>query len=158
MQYWIRKSLVLGVITALSGCSVFINNAHDEKNYRVSEQFKVPADLQKPYQDPEYVMTPAQYSKAMPSDIVKPPAQVLNVAIGSWVEEGDKQTRIFFDKSDGIDDLKGFMWTTLNDLLDENKYGFGNLGLAYTFYHAAPDNCLNILWDNKNGWYPLIKK
>jgi outer membrane protein assembly factor BamC len=121
VQYWIRKSLVLGVITALSGCSVFINNAHDEKNYRVSEQFKVPADLQKPYQDPEYVMTPAQYSKAMPSDIVKPPAQVLNVATGSWVEEGDKQTRIFFDKSDGIDDLKGFMWTTLNDLLDENK-------------------------------------
>ncbi|WP_296385406.1 hypothetical protein [Winogradskyella sp.] len=44
------------------------------------------------------------------------------------------------------------------DLLDKNKYGFGNLGLAYTFYHSAPDNCLNILWDDKNGWYPLIKK
>ena len=44
------------------------------------------------------------------------------------------------------------------DLRNENKYGFGNLALAYTFYHAAPDNCLNILWDNKNGWYPLIKK
>lgn len=44
------------------------------------------------------------------------------------------------------------------ELPAENKYGFGNLSLAYTFYHSAPDNCLNIIWDNKNGWYPLIKK
>lgn len=43
--------------------------------------------------------------------------------------------------------------------LEENKYGFGNLGLAYTFSHSSPDNCLNIIWDNNNGgWHPLIAK
>lgn len=46
-----------------------------------------------------------------------------------------------------------------SDLLDENKYGFGNLGLAYTFAHSSPDNCLHIIWDNQNGgWHPLIAK
>jgi hypothetical protein len=112
----------LGVITALSGNSIFINNAHDEKNYRVSEQIKAKADLQKPYQDPEYVMTPAQYSKAMPSDMVKPPAQVLNVALClSGVE-------VLKNKTTTKDDFKGFdvvviaTYAKLNELLDEKKW------------------------------------
>lgn len=40
----------------------------------------------------------------------------------------------------------------------DNKYGHGCLGLAYTFYHSSPDNCLHIIWDNKDGWHPLIPK
>jgi hypothetical protein len=40
----------------------------------------------------------------------------------------------------------------------DNKYGFGNLGLAYIFEHGTPDNSLHILWDNHNNWYPLYKR
>lgn len=43
-------------------------------------------------------------------------------------------------------------------LLSENKYGHGCLGLAYTFCHSSPDNCLHIIWDKRNGWHPLIPK
>ena len=117
MQYWIRNTLVLSVIAGLSGCSVFTNNAHHEKNYRVSEQLKVPANLAKPYQNPEFVMEPKQYKKAAATDSLKPPAQVLNTAAGSWSEEGDSQARIYFDKPDGVTDLKGFIWQALQDLM-----------------------------------------
>jgi hypothetical protein len=61
----------------------------------------------------------------------------------------EKNAREYYDK---LLDKYNF------DLLDENKYGVGNLGLTFTFFHSAPDNCINIIWDNKNGWYPLIKK
>lgn len=58
---------------------------------------------------------------------------------------------------------KAFYENLLNDnefnLLEENKFGIGNLGLTYTFSHSSPDNCLNIIWDNNNGrWHPLIAK
>ena len=41
---------------------------------------------------------------------------------------------------------------------ENNQFGFGNLGLAYTFSHSSPDNCLHIIWDNQNGWHPLVAK
>jgi len=44
------------------------------------------------------------------------------------------------------------------NLLPENEYGYGNLGLVYTFSHSSPDNCLNIIWDSQNSWNPLVRK
>lgn len=67
---------------------------------------------------------------------------------------------------DGINDPDGarkfytqiLAKNNFNNLLEENKYGFGNLSLVYTFSHSAPDNCLHIIWDNQNGWHPLVAK
>ncbi|ATC94215.1 outer membrane protein assembly factor BamC [Pseudoalteromonas tunicata] len=143
MQYWIRNTLVLSVIAGLSGCSVFTNDAHHEKNYRVSEPLKVPANLTKPYQDPEYAMEPKQYQKVSARDSLKPPAQALNIASGSWVEEGDKIARIFFDKPDGVIDLKAFLWQSLQDLITE--------------YQAAPTASNEAAGTLETDWYALTK-
>lgn len=36
--------------------------------------------------------------------------------------------------------------------------GFGQLALTYAFEHAAPDNCLPILWWDDNGWNRLFER
>ncbi len=121
MQYWIRNTLVFTLMASLSGCNVFLNNNQSAKNYRVSDEIKIPDGLEKPYRDPEFVMSSQQYKKPQDDDKIMPPAQIFNLAAGSWVEEGDKQARIFFDKSEGITDLKDFIWTSLNDFLLDAK-------------------------------------
>jgi len=75
---------------------------------------------------------------------------VFNYAFDDGVNNPDCARR-FYDKL-----LKD---NNFSILLEENQYGFGNLGLTYTFSHSSPDNCLNIIWDNNNGgWHPLIAK
>jgi hypothetical protein len=46
----------------------------------------------------------------------------------------------------------------LKILDSNNKYGFGNLELAYIFEHGTPDNSLHILWDKQTNWNPLYKR
>ena len=121
MQYWIPKALTVSVLVSLSGCSVFTNDAHDERNYRAHEVVKVPASLSQPAQDPTYKMDVGQYSNNPDATNYRPPAQVLTVAKGSWVEETDKNARVYFDKNDGIDDLDEFIWESINAVLADNN-------------------------------------
>lgn len=69
----------------------------------------------------------------------------------------------FIDGVNTTDGAKEFYKNMLEkynfkNLLEENTFGYGNLGLAYTFSHASPDNCLQIIWEPQEGWEPLIKK
>lgn len=106
---------------AVSACSVFKNESHHERNYRVTEGLKVPAELTPPSKDPAYDLTPTQYRSAEESAkyLIKAPAQVMTFAQGSWVNEGDKAARIFFDKNEGIQDLEAFIWQAIDDLFTE---------------------------------------
>lgn len=119
MQYWIRNSLAVAVVLSLGGCSVFTNDAHHERNYRANDVIAVPAHLNKPQRDPKYAMDVAQYDVAKGSELVRSPAQVITLAEGSWVNEGDKLARVFFDKNEGISNLPEFIYNTIDDLLAE---------------------------------------
>ncbi|GAB0112217.1 outer membrane protein assembly factor BamC [Pseudoalteromonas distincta] len=143
MQYWIPKALAVSVLVSLSGCSVFINEAHDERNYRTYEPVKAPASLSQPAQDPVYKMDVGQYDNNPEATNYRPPAQVLTIAKGSWVEEGDKEARIYFDKNDGIDDLDEFIWDTIKSVLADNN--------AAT---TKEDKLLGII---ETDWYAIIK-
>jgi hypothetical protein len=76
-------------------------------------------------------------------------SNVFNFAFNDGINTPEN-AKLFYDSL-----LKKY---NFNKLLPENNYGYGNLGLAYTFYHSSPDNCLHIIWDNKDGWHPLITK
>ncbi len=121
VQYWIRNTLAIAVSMGLVGCTVFTNEAHHERNYRANEPLKVPENLSKPYQDATYSMQAARYEAPDSSAYVRSPAQVLALAEGSWVEEGDTEARVHFDKNDGIEDLEAFIWQSLNDLLAQHN-------------------------------------
>lgn len=143
MQYWIPKALTVSVLVSLSGCSVFTNDAHDERNYRAHEAVKVPASLSQPAQDPTYKMDVGQYSNNPDATNYRPPAQVLTVAKGSWVEETDKNARVYFDKNDGIDDLDEFIWESINAVLADNNT-----------QATKADKLLGII---ETDWYAIIK-
>ncbi|KPZ52881.1 outer membrane protein assembly factor BamC [Pseudoalteromonas sp. S3776] len=143
MQYWIPKALAVSVLVSLSGCNVFINEAHNERNYRTHEGVKTPPSLSQPAQDPVYKMDVGQYDNNPEATNYRPPAQVLTVAKGSWVEEGDKQARIYFDKNDGIVDLDEFVWDSIKAVIAENN--------ATT---TKEDKLLGII---ETDWYAIIK-
>lgn len=117
MQYWIKPSLALGLLMTLSGCSVFINDAHHPRNYRAYTPVTVPSSLQAPATDRDFAMDEAQYSGQAEESSLRPPQQVLTLAQGTWIEEGDKQSRIFFDKNDGVESLSNAIWEAIEGAL-----------------------------------------
>ncbi len=121
MQYWIPKAVLLGAAVSLSGCGLFTSDAHHERNYRASEQVRVPANLEQPAADPEFKMDVAQYDNNEEVPNLRPPSQVLTVAEGSWVDEDDKSARVYFDKNDGIQDLDEFVWQAIDGALENNQ-------------------------------------
>jgi len=121
VQYWIPKALAVSVLVGLSGCSVFTDEAHHKRNYRATAPVQVPGQLAQPAQDPTYKMEVAAYDNNPDSTNYRPPAQVLTVAKGSWVEETDKQARVFFDKNDGIVDLNKFITESVKAVLAEQQ-------------------------------------
>jgi len=141
VQYWIPKAVALGVILGLSGCSVFTNDTHHEKNYRINKAVQVPGDLKQPYKDPTYVMQEAQYANDTEALALRPPQQVLTLATGSWVEQNDKLARVFFDKNDGIEDLTSFIWQAVDGVIGEEQTGYDSLdkeqGIAVTNWYSV---------------------
>jgi len=141
VQYWIPKTVALGVILGLSGCSVFTNDTHHEKNYRVNKAVQVPSDLKQPYKDPTYAMQEAQYDNDTEELALRPPQQVLTLAAGSWLEQNDKLARVFFDKNDGIEDLTSFIWQAVDSVAAEKQISFESMnkeqGEALTDWYSV---------------------
>jgi outer membrane protein assembly factor BamC len=129
------------VILGLSGCSVFTNDTHHERNYRINKAVQVPGDLKQPYNDPTYVMQEAQYANDTEALALRPPQQVLTLATGSWVEQNDKLARVFFDKNDGIEDLTSFIWQAVDGVIGEEQTGYDSLdkekGIAVTNWYSV---------------------
>jgi outer membrane protein assembly factor BamC len=153
VQYWIPKAVALGVILGLSGCSVFTNDTHHERNYRVNKAVQVPGDLKQPYKDPTYEMTEAQYSNDTEALALRPPQQVLTLATGSWVEQNDKVARVFFDKNDGIEDLTTFIWQALDAVVADEQVGFESVdkaqGVAVTQWYSVISPSSKWFWEEE---------
>ncbi|KZN62662.1 hypothetical protein N473_18740 [Pseudoalteromonas luteoviolacea CPMOR-1] len=126
MQYWVPKALTLGVVLGLSGCSVFTNDTHQKKNYRVHESVQVPADLEQPYQDKEFQMNVAVYENDAEPQSFRPPQQVLTLAKGSWAEDKEDVARIYFDKNDGIEALDDFIWAAVEGVINNHQSSIEN--------------------------------
>ena len=143
MQYWISKALAVSVMVSLTGCGVFTDEAHHKRNYRANEPVKAPEGLAQPAQDLTYKMDVAQYDNDPEAKNYRPPAQVITIAQGSWVEEGDKDARVYFDKNDGIVDLDEFIWDSINAVLHEEN--------------ASATKEDKLLGKIETDWYSIIK-
>ncbi len=119
MQYWIPKALMLSALVTLSGCGIFTNDAHHKRNYQANKPVIIPEGLDAPRQDPTYTMDVATYDNSEEAKAVKPPMQVMPVAQGSWIEENDKEVRVYFDKNDGIEDLSDFIFGSVEAVFQD---------------------------------------
>lgn len=67
----------------------------------------------------------------------------------------------FGDQVNTPEGAKAFYYELLKnkgiDLSRPERKGYGELGLAYAFEHATPDNSLPILWWREAPWQPLFK-
>ncbi|CCQ11666.1 Outer membrane protein NlpB, lipoprotein component of the protein assembly complex (forms a complex with YaeT, YfiO, and YfgL); Lipoprotein-34 precursor [Pseudoalteromonas luteoviolacea B = ATCC 29581] len=121
VQYWVKTSIALGVTLTLSGCSIFTNDAHHPRNYRANGPMKVPSTLKTPAIDADFKMDVAQYKSQAEPMGYRPPQQVLTTAQGTWIEEGDRISRVYFDKNDGITDLAQSIWQSIESTLNHNQ-------------------------------------
>jgi hypothetical protein len=72
-------------------------------------------------------------------------------------------SKYFEDGVNGPETARNFYYALLKDrginLTGPDRGGFGGLELAYVFEHAAPDNCLPILWwRHSPQWIPLFDR
>ena len=75
----------------------------------------------------------------------------------------DPTSRTFDDETNTAQDALDFYLNLLQtkniQLTGPERRGYGQLELAYTFQHAAPDNCLPIFWWNQTkNWMPLFDR
>ncbi len=121
MQYWIKSAALLATLTVTTGCTVFENNAHHKKNYRINQPIDVPSDLKTPAVDSKYALAPVQYKNEQNDDALTPPAQILTQAKGSWIEEGEQAARVFFDKNEGVESLPQFLLEGIVSFANDNN-------------------------------------
>lgn len=131
MQHWVKSSLVASVL--LSGCSLFSTQqpTQDESSKGVSS-LKVPAGLAQPAQPAQFDIPDA--STAQAETDTRSPALVLATASSSRVEEGDKLSRVWFDRNDYTGDLVPFLQQMLQAQFAEQGVTLDadDTGLVYT--------------------------
>lgn len=123
MQHWVKGSVVLSVL--LAGCST----SQVEQDSKPIQAIKVPAGLQQPAQPGQFDIPPTS-AKASGVD-TRAPAMVLATAASSRMEEGDKLSRVWFDRNDYTGDLLPFLQQMLKtqfaeqgvDLLQQDEQG-----------------------------------
>jgi len=123
VQHWVKGSVVLSVL--LAGCST----SQVEQDSKPIQAIKVPAGLQQPAQPGQFDIPPTS-AKASGVD-TRAPAMVLATAASSRMEEGDKLSRVWFDRNDYTGDLLPFLQQMLKtqfaeqgvDLLQQDEQG-----------------------------------
>lgn len=131
MQHWVKGSVIASVL--LTGCSLF--QAEQTKTTAQPDNInvlKVPADLNQPAQPGQFEIPPtsAPYAEAD----TRSPALVLATATSSRVEEGDKLSRVWFERNDYTGDLVPFLTQMLKTQFAEQgvELQADDTGLSYT--------------------------
>lgn len=131
MQHWVKSSLVASVL--LSGCSLFSTQqpTQDEGTKGVSS-LKIPTGLAQPAQPAQFDIPEA--SAAQAETDTRSPALVLATASSSRVEEGDKLSRVWFERNDYTGDLVPFLQRMLKTQFAEQGVTLDadETGLVYT--------------------------
>lgn len=116
MQHWIKTSIAASVL--LTGCSLFSSEPVETVSQADGiPELKVPAGMAAPARPSKFDI-PASQSSATETDI-RSPALVLGTASSSRVEEGDKLSRVWFDRNDYTGDLVPFLKQMLKTQFSE---------------------------------------
>lgn len=131
MQYWVKCSLAASLL--LSGCSLFsAQQPAQEEGTKGVISLKIPTGLAQPAQPAQFDI-PESSSTQAETD-TRSPALVLATATSSRVEEGDRLSRVWFDRTDYTGDLVPFLQQMLQAQFAEQGITLepDDTGLVYT--------------------------
>ena len=109
MQYWVKYSVLASVM--LSGCSLFQSAPQQQAEQSRVQALAVPAGLQQPSQPGEFNIPDTSASAVLTDS--RSPVLILATAASSRVEEGERQSRVWFDRTESTGDLVPFLHTML---------------------------------------------
>ncbi|WNO60804.1 outer membrane protein assembly factor BamC [Rheinheimera sp. MMS21-TC3] len=106
MHYLAKSGLAL--VLCLNGCSVLsVGQQQDRNASKVAAELKIPTGLQQPAKPGQFDIPTTKATVSHVSE--KPPVLVLATAASSRVEEGEKQAKVRFDRTDVSGDLVDFL-------------------------------------------------
>lgn len=116
MQYWMPASVVASLF--ISGCSLFPDNTEQPiVQTKPVAELKVPAGLAAARKPAQYDIPAAPHAPVTEVEL-KSPMQILALATNSRVEEEEKETRIWFERSEYTGELLPYL---KNNLLEFGK-------------------------------------
>jgi len=83
-------------------------------------------------------------------------SEVLGNDNSPFTPEGWKNYEPHFSLDDALSTYKSICKRF--PFLNKHPFGWGNLGLAYSFHHATPNNTLPIYWKYGDGWNSLLDR
>jgi outer membrane protein assembly factor BamC len=118
VHYLAKSSLALAIV--LNGCSLFTAESKlDSNSNEAVSELKVPSGLQQPAKPGQYDIPNSKHPDTMVSE--RSPTLILATAASSRVDEGEKQARVRFDRTEVTGDLIPFLQQMLQKQFTEQN-------------------------------------
>ncbi|MGX5914213.1 outer membrane protein assembly factor BamC [Aliidiomarina sp. Khilg15.8] len=123
MKFW-RGLAVVSSVVVVAGCSSQRDVAQGDFDYTELEENEaiiVPQGMTPVIQHPDYLIPQSgEYSGPVGREqSIRSPRQVMPLVPGSRVEEGSQEARLWFDAVEDMDNVSGWVWRELLDLIGE---------------------------------------
>lgn len=124
MQFWLKSALVISVASILLGCSSsdeqkVINEDHQYINSKEQTKLKFPEGTPPLGGDGSYILPELSTKGEIGEDLdIQSPAQILALASGSRIDEDGVKNRVWFDRTNVVDDLPKFSFRILKSFLN----------------------------------------
>lgn len=135
MQFWLKSAVVIAMTGVVAGCvspeDRVINENHQYVNATERGEVLLPEGAIRPTGDETYKLPEVIPSGDVGEALnIQSPLQLLALASGSRLDDKNKVSKIWFDKTAVIDDLPKFTFDALRSYLRSNKVADSNFDEA----------------------------
>ncbi len=132
MQFWLRSALVIAMTGVVAGCvspeDRVINEDHQYVNAVERGEVRLPEGAIRPTGDDAFKLPQERPSGDIGEALnIQSPLQLLALASGSRLDDKNKVSKIWFDKTAVIEDLPKFTFDALQSYLKSNKVVDSNI-------------------------------
>ncbi|MCC5878277.1 MAG: outer membrane protein assembly factor BamC [Idiomarina sp.] len=131
MKLW-RGFAIAATVAAVAGCASQRDQAQGGYDYLDVEErpiLLVPEGMTAVAQSPEFRIPEieGEHGPLGRANTIRAPRQVMPLVPGSRIEEGSRQSRIWFDAIEDMENVSGWVWEELLAVLDEEGYEIAEL-------------------------------
>lgn len=126
MQFWLKHSIALCIAGMVVGCASpedqVIDEDHEYVNTGERGPLVLPPGAKRPQGTGEYILPEHKSRGPVGQDLdIQAPPQLLALASGSRLDEKNTVNRIWFDKTNVVEDLSSFTFDALKSYLSIRK-------------------------------------